>query len=309
MATLKDVNYSKQGEWPHQESVAPIDGAPDVAPKEFLPQNGMPTQQHIIPGEDYVIFKLKDQKRNGAVYIDAIDDIYNPANKIVERARLLSGISTIWFNEQMKGGITENYANLNRRTIKFPRGQRFLRVSTKDITLIQFLRLCNHNLDNPHRTGGSKFEFYEYNPAREAERAQKRELKQLEMAIKAKEMSIEKMRKHASFLKIQPYNDIGILKSDEQMRADYMIYAKNHPDLFEQSVDSEEVDIQYAIKMAVTNSKIDIGTQPGTAFWTNSKGVIGRIPGGHEPIKYLTELALTNTPDGSRFKQELKALQ
>jgi hypothetical protein len=306
MATLKDVNYSRSGEQPQQPLVAPINDAPDVAPKEFLPQNGLPGNTHKIPGEEYIIFKLKDQKRNGAVYIDAIDDVYNPDTQIVERMRLLSGISTVWFNEQMKSGITENYANLNRRTIKFPRGQKFIRVSTKDGTLLKFMRLSNHNLDNLNRTGGSKFEFYEYNPAREAERSKARELKQLKMAIKASEMSDDKMLKHASYLKIQPYNDMGIPKSPDQMRADYMIYAKNNPDVFEKTVDSEEVDIQYAVKMAITNSKIDIGTQPGTAIWNNSKGIIDRIPGGHEPVKYLTELAMTNSEKGRKFREDLK---
>lgn len=309
MATLKDVNYSKAGEQPQQTIEAPINDAPEVEPKAFLPQNGLPGRQDAIAGEEYIIFKLKDQKRNGAVYVDAIEDVYNPATKMVERARLLSGISTIWFNEQVKMGITENYANINRRTIKFPRGHRFIRVSTKDKNLIDFLRLHNDNIDNANRTGGGKFEFYEYNPSREAQRAEERELKQIDMAIKAREMSEEKMKRHASFLKIQPYNDMGIPKSPSQLRADYMIFAKRHPDIFEKTVDSEEVDIQYAIKMAITNSKIDIGTQPGTALWTNSKGIISRIPAGFEPIKYLTELALTNSPDGRRFREELKNLQ
>lgn len=306
--SLQDVNYSKTGEQPQQQLVAPINDAPDAAPKEFLPQNGLPVDGHVLPGEQYVIFKLKDQRRNGAVYIDAIDDVYNEKTGIIERIRLLTGLNTIWYNEQLKLGITENEASLKRRTIKFPRGQKFIRVSTKDKNLLDFMRLSNQNIDNPHRTGGGKFEFYEYNPAREAKRAQDRELNQLKMAIKASEMSVEKMRKHASFLKIQPYNDMGIPKSDEQLRADYMIFAKNNPDLFGKSVDSEEVDIQYAVKMAITNSKIDIGTQPGTAIWSNNKGVICRIPAGFETIKYLTELAMTNSAEGRRFKDDLKTV-
>lgn len=309
MATLKDVNYSRSGEQSQEQLVTPINDAPDVAPKEFLPQNGLPTNNLGSAGEQYIIFKLKDQRRNGAVYIDAIDDVYNPESKMVERMRLLTGINTIWYNEQLKLGVTENFASLNRRTIKFPRGQKFIRVSTKDTNLLSFMRLSNSNIENENRTGGGKFEFYEYDPAREARRAQQRELHQLEMAIKAKEMSVEKMRKHASFLKIQPYNDMGIPKSDEQLRADYMIYAKHHPDIFAKSVDSEEVDIQYAIKMAITNSILDISTQPGTAMWMNNKGVICRIPAGLEPLKYLTELALTNSNDGRKFKDDLKHIK
>jgi hypothetical protein len=102
---------------------------------------------------------------------------------------------------------------------------------------------------------------------------------------------------------------MGLPKLDEQLRTEYIIYAKNHPDLFEKSVDSEEVDIQFSIKMAIKNSIIDIGTQPGTAMWTNSKGIIGRIPGGFEPVKYLTDLAMTNSPDGRKFKEDLKSVK
>jgi hypothetical protein len=309
MATLKDVHHNRQGELAQQNIASPIDGAPEVEPKGFPKQNGIPTSNTTNVGEQFIIFKLKDQKRKGAVYIDGIDDVYNEKTGIVERVRLLSGISTIWFNEQVKMNLSDSYINLNRRTIKFPRGQRFIRVSPKDATLLQFLRLCNSNMDNLNRTGGGKFEFYEYNPLREAQRAQERELKQLEMAFKAREMSVEKMKKHASFLKIQPFNEMGLPKLDEQLRTEYIIYAKNHPDLFEKSVDSEEVDIQFAVKMAITNSIIDIGTQPGTAMWTNSKGIIGRIPGGFEPVKYLTDLAMTNSPDGRKFKEDLKSVK
>lgn len=308
MATsLKDVRLSQQGEQPQVSVEAPINDAPTVDPIPFKPQNGMPTTNLAQPKEEYIIFKLKDQKRNGAVYIDAIDDVYNKDTGNIERVRLLTGINTIWYNEQLKLGITETIASNTRRTIKFPRGQKFIRVSTKDKNLLQFMRLSNNNMDNEHRTGGGKFEFYEYNPMREAKLAEKRELDQLEMAFKAREMPLEKMKKHISFLSryILPYNDMGMLKTDEQLRADYMRFAKNNPDIFAKSVDSEEVDIQYAVKMAITNAIIDISTQPGTAMWTNSKGIIGRIPGGFEPIQYLTELAMTNSPDGRKFKQDL----
>jgi len=128
------------------------------------------------------------------------------------------------------------------------------------------------------------------------------------MAIKAREMATEKMKKHASFLGIQPYNELGLPKEDRHLRAEYMMYAKRNPQLFKETVDSELVDIQYAIKMAIVDSKIDVGRQPGTAFWANSMGMICKLPTNKNVLEALTELAFMPTPEGKDFKEKLKSL-
>ena len=51
-----------------------------------------------------VVFKLVDTKKKGASYIDGIADVINPKTKKVERARLISGLDTLWFKEQKDNG-------------------------------------------------------------------------------------------------------------------------------------------------------------------------------------------------------------
>ena len=57
---------------------------------------------------------------------------------------------------------------------------------------------------------------------------------------------------------------------------------------------------------AIISAKIDIGSQPGRAFWSNGGGLIGIIAPNRQALDYLTELALTNTEEGRTFQKQLK---
>lgn len=306
MATLQDVNFSKTGEQPQALQEQVIDDAPKSEPLPLPKEIGLPGMQAVQKDTEYIIFKLVNKARNGGIYIPNIDDAINPKTGKMERMRLLTGVDTIWLKEQKD--LPKEYIEKNGRNLQFPRGAKFIRIATWDHTALEFARLCRHNIGNVNRKTGSKCEFYEYDPAREAKAAEAKEFLELEMAILAKEMSVEKMRKHASFLGLTFVNEFGLQKQDGVLRAEYMLYAKRNAKRFKETVDSQEVDIQYAIKMAIVDAKIDIGSQPGTAFWSSGMGVIGRIPANHQPLLYLTELALTNTPEGRTFKDQLKTL-
>ncbi len=305
MSRLADVNYSRNGEQQPNNNEVVGNDAPTTLP---LPtENKLPGQQNVQPDQKYVIFKLVNKSRNGGVYIPYIDDAINPATGRMERMRLLTGVDTIWQKDQKD--IPKEYVDKNGRNIQFPRGAKFIRIPTWDTTALEFMRRCRHNITNPDRKTGSKCEFFEYDPAKEAKAAEEKEFLALEMAIKAKEMPEEKMRKHASFLGIQFIDaEMGLPKQPSKIRQEYMLYAKRNPEFFKQTMDSREVDIQFAIKNAILDGKIDIGKQPGTAFWSGTMGVIGRIPPNQKPLQYLTELALTNTPEGRAFKEQLQTV-
>lgn len=272
----------------------------------LLNEHGLSGDTGVEPGTKYIIFKLAKTDRNGGTYIPNIDDVINPKSKRVERIRLLSGVDSIWQKDQKD--LTKEYIEKNGISIHFPRGQKFIRVPDWDKNLLEFMRACRHNIGSPNRKTGSKFEFYEYNPKAEAKAAEDKEMKEILMAIKASEMPVEKLRKHASFLKIQFVDEFGDPKLPEKLRAEYILYAKRNPVYFEQTMDRDDVEIQYAIKKAIIDAKIDIGNQPGTAYWSGSMGVICNIPLDKRPIEYLTELALTNTPEGRSFKEQLKTI-
>jgi hypothetical protein len=87
-----------------------------------------------------------------------------------------------------------------------------------------------------------------------------------------------------------------------------MLYAKRNPKQFQDLVNnkSKEVEINYLIRKAIIQAKIDIASKPGRAFWSNGGGLIGVIPTSRQPLEYLTELALTNTEEGRQFQQQVK---
>ena len=127
------------------------------------------------------------------------------------------------------------------------------------------------------------------------------------MAIIARELNEVTMKKYVSFLKITMHDEIGELKTTDLLRKELMLYAKRNPVQFRDLVNnkSKEVEISYSVKKAVLSAKIDIGSQPGRAFWANGGGLITVIPTTKQPIDYLTELALTNTEQGRVFQQQL----
>lgn len=296
MAKLKDVQFSQQGEslvpesTLHQEEIMRY--AVNDAPKPIE------TRYHI--------FKLVDTNKKGGTYIPNIDDIINPETGREERARLLVGITSIWIKDQKH--LDQDYVRQNAKSLSFPRGQKILRIPDWDTTSLQFARLCRHNIGSPNRKSGSKFEFFEYDPAKQAKEALDRESLEIDMAIIARELDEVTMKKYISFLKITMHDEIGELKTTDLLRKELMLYAKRNPKQFQDLVNnkSKEVEINYLVKKAILSAKIDIGSQPGRAFWGNGGGLIGIIPTSRLPIEYLTELALTNTEEGRQFQNQLK---
>jgi hypothetical protein len=296
MARLKDVNFSLQGETQQSESslfheeiarIAVLDNPPTTETK-------------------FHIFKLVDTNKKGGTYIPNIDDVINPETGKEERIRLLSGVESIWVKDQK--GLDQDYIRQNAKSLAFPRGAKCLRIPDWDKTALEFARICRHNIGNPNRKSGSKFEFFEYDPAKQAREAFERESLEIDMAIIARELDEVTLKKYISFLKIIMHDELGEPKAIDSLRKELMMYAKRNPFLFRDLINnkSTEVEISYMIKKAIISAKIDIGSQPGRAFWANGGGLIGLIPSNRQPLDYLTELALTNTEEGRTFQKQLK---
>ena len=172
---------------------------------------------------------------------------------------------------------------------------------------MQFARSCRHNIGSPNRKTGSKFEFFEYDPQKQAKEALDRESLEIDMAIIARELDESTLKKYVSFLKIPMNDELGELKTLDLLRKELMLYAKRNVYQFQDLVNnkSKEVEVNYLVKKGVLSAKIDIGSQPGRAFWANGGGLIGIIPINRQPVEYLTELALTNTEEGRTFQKQL----
>ena len=293
MAKLSDVQFSLNGEQKNTEALS-------------LGEQEIVTELRQERGIRYHIFKLLANTRKGGVHVPGIDDVINPATGKMERIRLLSGVDTIWVKEQKD--ITPEYVRNNMRSLSFVRGTKILRIPEWDTTALEFARITRHNVGSSSNKTGSHFEFYEYDPAREQEEMFRRESMELEMAILAKEMPAEKMRKHAAFLGIRLIDDLGLPKTDDGLRREYMVYAKRNPDYFQKTKDSKEIDIMWMIKRGILDSKIEIGREPGKIYWSNGGGLIGVMSKQDTPEKYLLNLALTNTQEGEAFRDQLKKI-
>lgn len=253
--------------------------------------------------EKYIIFKLVDNTKQGGVHLPNEDDIVNPKTGKVERIRLLLGIDTIWMKEQKD--LSPEYIKLNRRTLSFFRGAKILRVNETDASALEFLRICRWNIGSKGKTG-SRFEFFEYNPAKQEEEALKKEMLEIEMAIQASKEPEQSMRKHAFFLGVQMFDDFGNPKSEEGIRSAYILKAKRDPARFKKTLGSKEVEVSYLVKKAISENLIDLGGHSGNVTW-GAGGFICRIPVGRDTNEYLVELALnTTSDDGKRFLSQLR---
>lgn len=298
MSTLKDVNYSLQGEVQKNEKKSK--DTKDIPGIIFY------NYDKPVADKEWYIFKLVDNSKSGGVYIPNIDDVYNPATKEVERIRLLSGVNTIWQKEQKD--ITENYVKQNMRSIEFPRGVKIRRVAAHDKTMLQFMRLSNANVGNPKRVKTSRFEFYEYDAAAAEKEQFEREELEFQMETLARNAKLEPMKKHAAFLGIRLINELGEPKSQEGIRREYARYAKTNPAYFKKTMNTQEVELNWLVKKAILDSMIDIGREDGKIYWAKGGELICAYPQGVNPEKHLTDLALTNTEEGNRFKEYLKQL-
>lgn len=297
---IKDINYALQGE---------IDRIETQQQEEYIPKPAteLPLPQAAEPKQEFVLFKLVNKSRNGGVVIPHIDYVINPEKpeEGVQMIRLLKGVSSIWAKDQkdLTKEFTQNGGNI--RNLEFARGQKFLRIPIWDTALLQFAKVCRHNIGNPDRKSSSKFEFYEYDPKAVADYRLKKEMLEIDMAIIAKQRSEEEMKKHAAYLGISLVNEIGIPRSESEIRIDYIMAAKRRAKIFQETLESKEVEVQYKIVSLIKEGKIDLGREPNKAYWANSGSLISPIPQGRKAHEYLTELALTNTREGKDLKDKL----
>lgn len=252
-------------------------------------------------GNDFVIFKLVNTKKKGRVYIDCINDTLHPETGVVERMRLLSGVNEIWQKDQKH--VTEEYAKLNRRSLVFE--GKILRIPSWDKAAIEFARKCSHCIDNPKRKSGSKTEFFEWNPKKQAEEALKRQHFKIDAMQKALTCPEEQMRKHALYLNVSFIDEVGMPKTTEAIRRDYALKADQDPQRFMETYDSVLVEISFLVKKALSEGKLDVGRERNKVYWGTGKFICSVAP--HQTAHdTLVEFASSNTPDGKEFLEQLK---
>lgn len=293
MATLADVNFSLSGEATKKQS-------PGKTITGMVKYDG----ETPMPQKDWVIFKLVDNNKKGGVWISTMDDVFNPKTGKVERIRLLSGVGTIWMSEQKD--LTPDFVKQNIRSLHFPRGIKTLRISSVDEQAIEFLRVSNQNFGNTKRIRGTREEYYEFDTAAAEREAFAKESLEIKAAIEATQADKDKMKKHAAFLGIRLINDFGEPKSEDGIRMEYVIYAKRNPTYFTQTLGSKQIEVSWLVKSAIMDSRIDIGREPGRAYWANGGGMICQYPTGIDGQQFLIDLANTPNAEGKQFLEQLQ---
>jgi hypothetical protein len=288
---LADANYSQQGEVKVQRQ----NDEAAQAMQESLSSNTATT---------FKIFKLSDTKKNGRYHMEGIDDVWNEKKSRMERIRLLRGYPSIWVEDQK--GLEKSFVEQNRRSLIFDR--RVLRIADYDVEALEFLNLCNANLDNPNKKGTRKITFFQWNPQRTAELERAKRVAKVEAIKYASLASDEEMRKHCNFLGITFTDELGMPKSMDALRNDYELYAEAQPNKFMQSAGSKEVEIAFIVKKALIDNKIDTTTKRGSAYWSNNGGYICKIPSDKKPQNYLVEFAMFPQDESKAFLEQLKKL-
>lgn len=298
MASIKDVMYSMNGEPLLKNKLGKDFSGLVTYP---IGEDGLP----VYPtGKKWYVFKLVDSNKKGGVRLSNIDDVKNPKTGKVERVRLLSGIDSIWMRDQKD--VTKEYAQQNWVELRFFRNQKMLRISDDNPQALEFLRVTNSNIGNPIRTKGSRHEFFEYDAGIADREAYEIESLQFEMESIARTAKLADMKKHAAFLGISLTNELGEPKSEDGIRKDYARRAKSDPFYFKQTLKDKSVEVSWMVRKAIAEGFIDVGREAGKAFWAKGGGMIGVYPKTTNAQDYLTDLALTNTPEGTEFKEQLK---
>lgn len=300
MATIKQIENAMNGEQPVVQQ----------DPVDYIPET---VEEQPSTSPDFIIFKLANSNREGGVHIPGIDYVIDPRTITdkkrngngPEMIRLLTGVPTVWAKEQKE--IDKEYIKRNVRYTTFPRGSKFITVPTWDTAQIEFMRLTRHNIKSQNRKTGSKLEFTEYDPNEHAKALLDKELLEVEMVALAGNQPIEKIRPHAFYLGIKFVDEYQIPKPEGRLKAEYMLAAKRDPKTFKATIDSEEVSIQYMIRNAIVEGKIDISKGDGYAYHAGGARIC-LLPKTEKPLKTLTELAITKNKEGREFKEQLKKI-
>lgn len=252
----------------------------------------------------FKVYKLSDVSKNGDFHMEGIDDVWNPEKNRMERIRLLRGFPSIYLEDQKT--LTEDFIKANRRSLIFQR--RVLRLPSYDTAAIEFLEKCNSNLDNPHRKGYKRNTFFEWNPLRQAELDRQKRMARIEAIKLATSATEEEMRRHANYLGLSFIDEMGFPKSADALRNDYEMYAEMQPNKFVKSFGSKEVEVAYVVKKAIVDSKIDLTSKPGSAYWSNDGGFICKIPPDKVAHEYLVDFALFSQDESKAFLEQLKKM-
>jgi hypothetical protein len=255
------------------------------------------------------IFILANDKRKGTVSLDVEEDVIDPETQKQRRMRLLRGAQSIWMDQQPPTVFPASYVNKNIMTLDFVKGKCVIPVN--EPLKILAAELTNRNLAVKKARGAmaktKDIYFYEWNPIEQNKKAVEEENDVIKAMQLAMTVPIEEVIPHARYLNIQFQDEQGVPMNDEALRTSYIRYAKNNAANFLKSVHSPTVKIAHMVRKAIDKGLIDLGKQPGAAYWTEG-GFISTLPQGRDSIDYLIEFAMIHGEANAAFANQLREL-
>lgn len=299
MAKLADVQSAMSG-----GNNATLNETLDLPQSSFSPV----LTEAEIPEQTNVIFRLV-RKKQRRLYIDGIGEGIHPKTKKRERIYLIRGEASIWQSEL--GDLIKDidkpnsYINKNRDGLLFEDG--ICIIPSDQEKRLEFARANIKNVGK-NRNRADKYAYYEYDPQEEQRYRLEKQMNRINLVAKISSMEEDKMKKLAAFVGVSFVDELGMPKGIDGVRSELMVRADTSPDEVSRYIDSKEVEVSWMVRRAILDAKIDLTAQSGNALWAGGKGFIGKIPVGRKAHEYLTELALTNSDDGRRFKEQLEQI-
>ena len=229
------------------------------------------------------------------------DVIYDEESEMERNVRYLEGVSTIFEDEQEH---LSDHKKRQRPEIKFIYGT--LVVPAHKTSLVKFLTVSNMNNKTVKRMPNTR-PVYELINFEEQEQAaiDKSEYRMDAMKI-AMNAPREIMIPHCDYIGVAFKNQYGIERSERGIRVDYLEFADKNPDAFIKTYNNPIVKVQYIINKAINVNMIDLSFTKGQAVWGDTKKFIAQIPDNALPVKFLSELCLTEK--GKDFYAQLKSI-
>lgn len=301
--TADDISGTDVLQAPQQET------EPQVLVKENVGGKGSFTPTLPVTDVESRIFILSNDKRRGTVSLDVEEDVIDPATDKVRRMRLLRGAQTIWFDEQPPTVFPQSYVNKNTLSLEFNKGTCIIPIN--EPMKIKAAELTMRNVANKQKYGqrakAKDIYFYEWNPKEQNEKAIKEEDDVIKAMGLAFNTPLAEMIPHAQYLNIQFQDEMGVPLDEPALRAAYIKVAKNRATQFLSSIHSPTVKVAHMVKKAIDTGKIDLGKQPGAAYWTDG-GFISTLPEGRDAVAYLIEFAMTHGDANTAFSNQLREL-
>jgi hypothetical protein len=255
------------------------------------------------------ILRLANDKRRGTVSLDVEEDTIDPETGRVRRMRWLRGAQSPWFDEQSPTVFPQSYVNKNTMMLQFDKG--VCTIPMNDPMAIKVSELTMRNIANKKKYGdqakAKDIYFYEWNPVEQNKIAIEEENEVIKAMQMASTTPVEEMVAHAQYLNIQFADEMGVGLDEEALRTAYIRKAKNEPKKFINSAKSPVVKMSHMVRKAIDNGLIDLGKQPGQAYWTDG-GFISTLPQGRDAVEYLIEFAMTHGESNASFANQLREL-